>query len=153
MLDMTPCCLVEICRRCPQNVSECPTDYTASYSIKLSYHQFTTASKSHILTTSMRTKIDSWRSTGLLKYTAWGGGADIVCHNLLLNEFFGVRSRNKHENDNAIALQSKLKLLCRHVRKIAKNYYQLGHMCASVRPYARMEQLGSHWTERSTKYV
>jgi hypothetical protein len=33
------------------------------------------------------------------------------------------------------------------IRKIAKSNYWLYHVCLSVRPTARMEQLGSHWID------
>ena len=35
----------------------------------------------------------------------------------------------------------------RRVREIAKSDYWLRHVCLSVRPCARMEQHGSHWTD------
>jgi hypothetical protein len=37
--------------------------------------------------------------------------------------------------------------LFRRVRKTAKIDYQLRHVCPSVRPSIRMEQLGSHWSD------
>jgi hypothetical protein len=46
---------------------------------------------------------------------------------------------------NGIALPCSIYVF-RRFRKIAKSDYQLCHVCLSVRPSVRMEQLGSRWT-------
>jgi len=43
--------------------------------------------------------------------------------------------------------------LFRRVRKIAKSDYQLRHVCLSLRPSVRMEQLISHWTDFHEKLI
>ena len=40
-----------------------------------------------------------------------------------------------------------ISLLFGRVHKITKSDYYLRHVCLSVRPSVRMEQLGSHWTD------
>jgi hypothetical protein len=47
----------------------------------------------------------------------------------------------------AIKQTSAASVLLARVRKIAKSDYYFCHVCVSVRPSARLEQLGSHWTD------